>query len=221
MKIFPSILAANFSNLYDEISALKDVDGLHFDVMDGHFVPNLTFGPDLINTCKNIDNKLFFDVHLMVDRPAMICEWFVNVDLITFHFEAAKHPDRLIKKIKSMDKKVGVALLPSTSHHVLEYIIDQIDVVLVMSVSPGFAGQDFLPYVLKKVEKIRHMIDSQKLHTEIQIDGGIKLDNIQSVANSGVDIAVVGSGFFNIKHDFKNYTEIINEFKKRAANTCL
>lgn len=216
MKIYPSILSADFSCLKDEIIALQDVDGIHFDVMDGHFVPNLTFGPDFINSCREINKKLFFDLHLIIERPAMTFKLFENTDLITFHFEKAKHPDLLIKEIKKIGKKVGIALLPSTSHHVLEYILDQIDLVLVMSVNPGFAGQDFLPYNLRKVEKIRQMIDSQNLKTEIQIDGGIKLENIKDVAYSGVDIAVVGSGFFGIKKNFENYTEIMHEFKKRA-----
>lgn len=216
IKIFPSILSANFSCLKDEVRSLDTADGLHFDVMDGHFVPNLTFGNDLITACREHSN-LFFDVHLMVQNPDFFVDKFPDADLITFHLEACMHPDRLVQNIKKIGKKVGVALLPTTSHAVLEYLVEQIDVVLVMSVNPGFSGQKFLPYVLSKIEKIRQMIDSRNLKTEIQIDGGINFHNIREVAMAGVDIAVVGSGIFGQAKCRDDYIEIITKLKQKAG----
>lgn len=216
MKIFPSILAADLLNVAKEIKLINNiVDGIHFDVMDGLFVPNITFGADLVNSCRNI-SKLFFDIHFMVRHPDIFVQDFHQSDLITFHYEVAQHPDRLIKFIKSIGKKVGIALLPSTSHEILKYIADQIDLILIMSVNPGFSGQEFLQYSLNKAEEIKNFIINNNLNIKLQMDGGIKINNIRDIAIAGVDIAVVGSGIFQNKKN-GNYIEIMEELRRKST----
>ncbi|WP_169193512.1 ribulose-phosphate 3-epimerase [Anaplasma platys] len=194
-----SVLAADFSDLKSSISAVAaaGADWLHIDVMDGCFVPNLTMGPVVISGMRKCTD-MFLDVHLMVKSPGCHLQGVVGAgaDMITVHAESEVHLCRLVNQIKLYGKKVGVSLVPKTHHSVLEYIIHDLDVVLVMTVDPGYGGQEFLDAQLKKIENIRAMISENSLHTKIAVDGGISTKNAQAVIDAGADILVVGSALF-------------------------
>lgn len=215
-KIAPSILAADFSKLADEIKdcdSLK-VDWLHLDIMDGHFVPNISFGPHLVNTINKLTDK-FLDVHLMLSEPEKYFEPFAKAgaDLITFHIEV--HPDPLAraKVLKEMGLKSGLSLNPATDiEKVLPYL-EHFDLLLVMSVNPGFGGQSFIESVLPKIEKAREYIDKNNLSTMIEIDGGIDENNAQRVVDAGVDILVIGSSFFGAS-DRRALTQKVQSLKR-------
>ena len=199
IKIWPSILSADFSKLGSEIQDLEkaNADLIHIDVMDGHFVPNITIGPDVISKLKKY-TKLPFDVHLMISPVDNFIENFANAgaDIITIHPEATNNIEASIKKIKSFKKKVGISLNPETSVKKVLPILNSIDLVLVMSVNPGFGGQKFIKETLEKVKILRKEIDLNKFKTLIEIDGGINFENAKIAKEAGVDILVSGTTIF-------------------------
>ena len=199
IKISPSILSADFSKLGIEIKNLEKAgaDLIHIDVMDGHFVPNITIGPDVINKLRK-HTSLPFDVHLMISPVHEFIKNFANAgaDIITIHPEATNDLTNSIKEIKSCNKKVGVSLNPETSISKVLPFLNSIDLVLVMSVNPGFGGQKFMEENLKKVEALRKEIDFNKFKTQIEIDGGINFDNAKAARDAGVDILVSGTTIF-------------------------
>ena len=199
IKISPSILSADFSKLGEEIRALEKAgaDYIHIDVMDGHFVPNITIGPEVIKHLRPI-TKLTFDVHLMISPVDNFIKDFANAgaDIITFHPEATDNILETINLIKSLDKKIGVSLKPDSSIDLIEKYLDKIDLILIMSVNPGFGGQKFMPEVLSKMKKLRNIIDAKKLDVDIEIDGGINFDNSKKAKEHGANILVSGSTVF-------------------------
>ena len=198
-QISPSVLSSNFANLEEEILLLEKggADYIHLDVMDGVFVPNISFGPPIIKSIRGI-TKVPFDVHLMVDRPERYIRDFYEAgsDIITVHQEATTHLHRTLEEIKSYGIKAGVSLNPSTPLETLEYILEYIDMVLIMTVNPGFGGQKYIKSMDKKIWDLRRLIDSRNLDILIEVDGGIKLDNAKDIIDLGADILVVGSGIF-------------------------
>ena len=199
IKISPSILSADFSRLGNEIQSLEKAkaDLIHIDVMDGHFVPNITIGPDVIKKLRKY-TSLPFDVHLMISPVDNFIKNFAEAgsDIITIHPEATTDLKNSIKKIKSFKKKVGISLNPETSLDKVLPVLNLIDLVLVMSVNPGFGGQKFIKDVLEKVKKLRNEIDKNKLNTQIEIDGGINFENAKIAIDAGVDILVSGTTIF-------------------------
>ena len=199
IKISPSILSANFSKLGEEVIALEKAgaDYIHIDVMDGHFVPNITIGPEVIKRLRPI-TKLTFDVHLMIEPVDNFVKDFAEAgaDIITFHPEATKNLLETIKLVKSFGTKVGVSLKPESSINLIESCLDQIDLILIMSVNPGFGGQKFMPEVLNKMKTLRNIIDSKKLNVDIEIDGGINFNNSKQAKEYGANILVSGSTIF-------------------------
>ncbi|MBZ2173922.1 ribulose-phosphate 3-epimerase [Schnuerera sp. xch1] len=212
VQISPSILSADFGSLKEEILKLEKggADYIHLDVMDGTYVPNITFGSPVIKKLRNITD-IPFDVHLMIDRPERYIKDFVDAgaDIITVHQEATTHLHRTIEEIKSYGIKVGVSLNPATSLDTIEYVLDYIDLVLIMTVNPGFGGQKFIGSMKRKIKKLRNMVDDKNLDILIEADGGIKLDNAKEIIDYGLDIVVVGSGIF----EAKNITERTKIFK--------
>ena len=200
IKISPSILSCNFSKLGEEIESLEKAgaDLIHIDVMDGHFVPNITIGPEVIKKIRPL-TKVPFDVHLMISPVDNFIEDFANAgsDIITIHPEATKDLKKSIELIKKFDKKVGISLNPNSEISLVEPYLNDIDLILVMSVNPGFAGQKFKPEVLKKLEKIKKIIVSKNLKIDLEIDGGINFQNSIDVKNAGANILVSGFTIFN------------------------
>ena len=199
VKISPSILSADFGRLNEEIIALEKAgaDYIHSDVMDGHFVPNITIGPEVIKRLRPA-TKLIFDVHLMISPVDNFIKDFANAgsDIITFHPEATKDMSKTIKLIKSFGKKIGVSLKPESPANLIEEYLDQIDLILIMSVNPGFGGQKFMPEVLNKMKKLRTLVNDKKLNVDIEIDGGINFDNSKKAKEFGANILVSGSTVF-------------------------
>jgi len=200
IKISPSILSCNFSKLGEEIKSLEKAgaDLIHVDVMDGHFVPNITIGPEVIKKIRPL-TKVPFDVHLMISPVDNFIEDFANAgsDIITIHPEATKDLKKSIELIKKFDKKVGISLNPNSEINLVEPYLNDIDLILVMSVNPGFGGQKFKPEVLKKLEKIKKIIVSKNLKIDLEIDGGISFQNSVDAKNAGANILVSGSTIFN------------------------
>ena len=200
IKISPSILSCNFSKLGEEIRSLEKAgaDLIHIDVMDGHFVPNITIGPEVIKKIRPL-TKVPFDVHLMISPVDNFIEDFANAgsDIITIHPEATKDLKKSIELIKKFDKKVGISLNPNSEISLVKPYLNDIDLILVMSVNPGFAGQKFKPEVLKKLEKIKKIIVSKNLKIDLEIDGGISFQNSIDAKNAGANILVSGSTIFN------------------------
>jgi ribulose-phosphate 3-epimerase len=198
--IAPSILSANFENLKQDLLACEKAgaDWIHVDVMDGHFVPNITFGPLIVEACKR-STSLPLDVHLMVEDPDSMIEAFAKAgaDRLTVHQEACVHLDRTIQQIKSFNVKAGVSINPATSPIVLTEVIDQLDLVLVMTVNPGFGGQSFIPNSLKKIRTIRQEIGRLGLDTWLEVDGGISQVTLPSVLEAGANAFVAGNAVFN------------------------
>lgn len=211
MKIAPSLLSADFANLEKEVREIEKsgADLLHLDMMDGHFVPNLTFGVPIINAIRK-HTKLPFDIHMMVFNPEKYLGELekVGVQMISFHQEASIHQDRIIQEIKERKIKVGIAINPATSINNIEPILPILDYVLIMSVNPGFGGQKFIYYTLEKVKKLKKIIQNNGYNTLIEVDGGIKAENIQLLKDAGADICVAGSAVFG-KPDRKKAIDIL------------
>jgi len=212
-KIAPSILSADFSRLGEEIRKVEDAgaDWIHVDVMDGAFVPNITVGPFILEAIRKV-TALPLDVHLMIERPEQYISEFADAgaDIITVHFEACTHLHRTIQAIKEKGKKAGVSVNPATPLVSIKYVLGDIDLLLIMSVNPGFGGQRFIPSALEKIKKARQMVDKIGANVSIEVDGGVKLENIGEVASAGADIFVSGSGVFGTK----DYKETIQEMKR-------
>jgi ribulose-phosphate 3-epimerase len=199
-KLSASILSADFGRLAEQVRSAEQagVDWIHVDVMDGHFVPNITIGPAVTQAVRQV-TSLPLDVHLMISNPERYVEAFVEAgaDWLGIHVEATVHLERLIQQIKEAGAKAAVTLNPATPLNCLEYVLPEVDMVLLMTVNPGFSGQKFIPAVLPKVRRLRQMIDAQGLEVLIQVDGGVQVDTIRDLVAAGADVLVSGSGIFN------------------------
>lgn len=211
----PSLLSADFTNLEKEFKIMNEekVDFIHLDIMDGNYVPNISYGPGVIKKLRPLTDILF-DTHLMIESPENFIEDFVKAgsDIITIHPSTTKHLDRTLSLIKSYGKKAGLALNPGDSLDILDYNIENIDLVLIMSVNPGFGGQKFIPSALRKISDVKKLIEKRNLKTLIEVDGGIKLGNAKEVLDAGADILVSGSGIFEkgrTRENIKAFKEIL------------
>ncbi len=213
VQVAPSILSADFGRLNEEIEAICDsgCDFIHVDVMDGHFVPNLTIGPVVVKAVVKVATKPL-DVHLMVENNTFFVDLFAPLkpEFISFHIEEEKHPHRLIQKIRSYGIRPAIVLNPHTPPESIEYLLEELDMVLLMSVNPGFGGQKFIPSVVEKARKLKSMIDSKKLNTLIEVDGGVNNKNVRDLDNAGVDIVVAGNYVFSSD----SYKDAISSLKQ-------
>lgn len=220
IKLAPSILSADFSRLGEQIRLVEEAGAeyLHIDVMDGHFVPNLTIGPLVVKPLRPLSG-LVFDVHLMVECPESYVTEFVKAgaDIITFHAEATVHLHRLVQTIKEAGAKAGVALNPATPLESIEYLLDDLDLILLMTVNPGFAGQCFIPSVLPKIQRLREMLDHRGLSAELQVDGGINQDTVGAVVRAGARVLVAGSAVFGAPEIPAALSQLRREAKKAAG----
>lgn len=212
IRIAPSILAADFSNLGAELKKVEEAgaDMIHIDVMDGHFVPNITVGPQVVAALRD-RTSLPFDVHLMISEPDRYIGDFAKAgaDIITVHAETCPHLNRTICGIKDLGKRAAVALNPATSLSMLDYVLDDVDMVLIMTVNPGFGGQRFIKGSLRKISSLKRMIDQRKLIMDIEVDGGINAENVRDVIDAGANVIVAGSAIYRAK----DAAEAIDLFK--------
>ena len=215
--IAPSILSADFARLGDDVQKVLDdgADVVHFDVMDNHYVPNLTIGPMVCNALRDFGIKAPIDVHLMVEPvDTMIVDFAkAGASIITFHPDASKHVDRSLQLIKDHGCKAGLVLNPASSLEELTHVMDKLDVILLMSVNPGFGGQSFIPHTLEKLRQVRKLIDDSGLDIRLQVDGGVKVDNIKEIAEAGADMFVAGSAIFNQP----DYKVVIDQMREQLA----
>lgn len=200
IKLAPSILSADFARLLEDVKKVENAgcEYLHIDVMDGHFVPNITLGPAIVKSLRK-DVDMVFDAHLMIENPDNYIKDFVDAgcDIITVHQEACVHLHRTIQNIKSHGIKAGVSLNPATPIESIKHILGDVDMVLLMSVNPGFGGQSYIPFVTDKIKDLKSIIDEKGLNVDIQVDGGVKSTNIAEVVSAGANIIVAGSAIFN------------------------
>lgn len=217
IKLSPSILSADFSNLINDIKAVEEagVELLHIDVMDGHFVPNISLGPLILKSIKG-KTSLPFDVHLMIENPDKYIPEFAKAgaDILTVHVETCPHLHRTIQNIKSFGIKAGVSLNPATPLNLIEDILEDLDMVLIMSVNPGFGGQSFIESSLKKIKRLKSMIAEKGLNIDIEVDGGIKIDNVSRVIEAGANVIVAGSAIFNGDSIVENVLNFKEKFKE-------
>lgn len=215
MILSPSLLSVDFAHIADGIKLLEKagVPALHLDVMDGAFVPNISFGAPVIK-CLRKETDMIFDVHLMIEEPARYLEDFkaAGADWVTVHAESCKHLHSTVDKIKKLGMKAGVALNPATPVSVLDYVIDDLDMVLVMSVNPGFGGQSFIPSALRKIEEVRKMADERGLELHVEVDGGVNLNNVADVIAAGANVIVAGSAVFggDAYENSRSFLKIMN-----------
>ena len=197
VKISPSILSADMGNLAADLEKISGADFIHIDVMDGHFTPNLTFGPEIVRVAKRVSN-VPLDVHMMVSNPEESIDWYAQAgaDLITVHYEAATHLHRIIGRLHDQGVKAGVVLNPATPVCVLDSIIEEVDMVLIMSVNPGFGGQSYIPSTYAKLRKLKQLCAEHRVDPMIEVDGGVCLDNIEDVVAAGANVLVAGSAVF-------------------------
>lgn len=208
----PSILSADFAVLGQQVGQLSEAGAqyVHIDVMDGAFVPSISFGLPVIRSIRPVSGRVF-DVHLMIEEPVRYVEEFAQAgaDLITVHAEACRHLDRTVQSIRALGKKAGVALNPATDLSCLDYILPSVDMVLLMTVNPGFGGQSFIPYCMDKIRALRQLIEARHLPVDIEVDGGITLDNVGEVLGAGANVIVAGSAVFkgDIEENVKAFLE--------------
>ena len=218
-RLSPSILAADFGALKEDMLLAEEAgaESFHFDIMDGHFVPNISYGADLVSSLRK-DSKAFFDVHLMVDNPDFYFPIFkkAGADRVSFHIEATAHVDRSLQAIKELGMEAGLVLNPATPLLCLEEILPLCSYVLLMSVNPGFGGQKFIPYSLNKVEKLRKMAEEKEIELEIGIDGGVGLSNIQDILEKGANFIIAGSSVFSKKEEIGERVRAFNRFIQEA-----
>jgi ribulose-phosphate 3-epimerase len=216
IKLAPSILSADFARLGAEVQAVAKAgaDYIHIDVMDGHFVPNITIGPLVVEAVRKVTD-LPLDVHLMIENPDRYIPDFARAgaDLITVHQEAVPHLHRTVQLIRNLGKKAGVSINPATPAATLDEILDDLDLVLVMTVNPGFGGQGFIDRCLTKIAALRHEIDRRGLAVELEVDGGVKIDNVDRIAAAGADVFVAGSAVFGTA----DYAATLAELRRRAS----
>ena len=216
IKLAPSILSADFAKLLEDVKKVESAgcEYLHIDVMDGHFVPNITLGPGIVKSLRK-DVNMVFDAHLMIENPDNYIKEFVEAgcDIIVVHQEACKHLHRTIQNIKSYNIKAGVALNPATPIETIKHVLEDVDMVLIMTVNPGFGGQSFIESTIPKIKELKSIIDSKNLKVDIQVDGGIKPENVDKVVDAGANIIVAGSAIFNSN----NIQETVDLFRKNAS----
>ena len=219
-KIAPSILSADFARLGEEIKAIEagGADYVHIDVMDGQFVPNITIGPLIVEAARRV-TTLPLDVHLMIDNPDRYIPDFAKAgsDIIVVHAEATNHLHRTVQLIKSLGKKAGVSLNPATPLNLLDYVMEELDLILLMTVNPGFGGQSFIEACIPKIQALRATMDRRGIEAELEVDGGVKIDNIARISHAGADVFVAGSAVFNSP----DYAATIAELKKKAKEPVL
>lgn len=216
IKMAPSILSADFARLLEDVKKVERAgcEYLHIDVMDGHFVPNITLGPAIVKSLRK-DVNMVFDAHLMIENPDNYIKEFADAgcDMIVVHQEACTHLHRTIQNIKSFNVKAGVALNPATPIENIKHVINDVDMVLIMTVNPGFGGQSFIESMLEKIKELKRLIDEKGLDVDIQVDGGIKPSNVNEVVKAGANVIVAGSAIFNSD----NIEETVKEFRLNAS----
>ena len=216
IKLAPSILSADFARLLEDVKKVEKAgcEYLHIDVMDGHFVPNITLGPGIVKSLRK-DVNMVFDAHLMIENPDNYIKEFADAgcDIIVVHQEACTHLHRTIQNIKSHGIKAGVALNPATPIETIKYVLQDVDMVLLMSVNPGFGGQSYIPVVTEKIKALKALIDEMNLDIDIEVDGGVKPSNIAEVVNAGANVIVAGSAIFNAG----NIDEAVKSLRENAS----